>query len=565
MQLQEPIDPGVDELTLSIEFVQSRAPRVHNITIITMEANGGKVELLGPGQSLWDLIDGRCAATPDAVLAVDEAGRSMTFAAYHQHCLAVAAELTARGVRPGQVVSWQLPTWFESLVLTGALDLLQTVQNPLLPQLRAREVSFIVDQIRADWYIHPGEWRGYDYGALAERLIADVAPGLAVHEIGRPHLPAGPRASVPERSAVDDRDEHWYFYTSGTTGVPKGVRHGHASVAAATVAMAQRMRIQPDDLSILAFPFTHIGGINWLMAALMTGCSLLIIESFAAPDTMDVIARHPVTLAGVTTAFHLAYLAEQRARGASRPLLPHVRAYPGGAAPKPRALQQELVDVVGGIGIVSGFGLTEFPMAAMSSVDDPSEARARSEGRPSPGVEVVIVAPDGTRCAPGEDGEVCVRGPHCMLGYVDRALDSTVFDSEGFFHTGDLGHLDADGFLVITGRLKDVIVRKGENISAREVEELIFGHPDVADVAVVGLPDGERGELVCAVVTLVAGRELSADQLTEHLRALEVMPQKMPERIVFVDALPRNAAGKVVKAELRESLVQKPSAAGGVG
>ena len=358
------------------------------------------------------------------------------------------------------------------------------------------------------------------------------------------------------------RTDHWYFYTSGTTGVPKGVRHGHASVEAATSSMCRGMQIRADDLSVLAFPFTHIGGINWLMASLMTGCSLLIVESFAAPDTMDVIARHPVTLAGVTTAFHLAYLAEQRRRGSDRPLLPCVRAYPGGAAPKPRALQQDLVDTVGGVGIVSGFGLTEFPMITMNSLDDPAEARAVSEGRPSPGVELVVLASDGRRCRPGEDGEICARGPHRMLGYVDGSLDGSVFDDEGFFHTGDLGHLDPDGFLVVTGRLKDVIVRKGENISAREVEELIFGHPDVADVAVVGLPDGERGELVCAVVTVVAGRSITFDQIIDHLRTLEIMPQKMPERVVVVDELPRNDSGKVLKSDLREHLTRDGSASG---
>ena len=527
-----------------------------------MEAADVKPDEISPGRSLWDLVRRRVDATPDALLAVDELDRSLSFRAYHDRCRSLAADLAARGVRRGDVVSWQMPTWLESLVLTGALDLLQTVQNPILPQLRAREVGFIVAQVGAGWYIHPGTWRGYDYGALGARLTSEAAPALQSIEITRPYLPETIGDAEPSGDRPDVRTDHWYFYTSGTTGVPKGVRHGHASVEAATSSMCRGMQIRPDDLSVLAFPFTHIGGINWLMASLMTGCSLLIVESFAAPDTMDLIARHPVTLAGVTTAFHLAYLAEQRRRGPDRLLLPRVRAYPGGAAPKPRALQQDLVDTVGGVGIVSGFGLTEFPMITMNSIDDPAEARAISEGRPSPGVEIVVLASDGHRCGPDEDGEICARGPHRMLGYVDESLDDSVFDDDGFFHTGDLGHLDPDGFLIVTGRLKDVIVRKGENISAREVEELIFAHPDVADVAVVGLPDGERGELVCAVVTVVAGRSITFDQITEHLRDLEIMPQKMPERVVVVDELPRNDSGKVVKAELREHLASDGSASG---
>ncbi|MDW3215261.1 MAG: class I adenylate-forming enzyme family protein [Ilumatobacteraceae bacterium] len=523
-----------------------------------MEVAGVKVESTHPGRSLWDLVERRADMSPGALLATDELGRRLTFAAYRDRCRTLAVELAARGVRGGDVVSWQMPTWLESLVLTGALDFLRTIQNPLLPQLRAREVGFIVSEVAASWYIHPGTWRGYDYSALGSRLVDDVVPSLGTIEIGRPHLPERDGEVVaPVATGRDERTDHWYFYTSGTTGVPKGVRHGHESVAAATSSMCAGMQIVADDHSVVAFPFTHIGGINWLMASLMTGCSLLVVESFAAPETMDLIAGEPVTLAGVTTAFHLAYLAEQRERGPDRPLLPRVRAYPGGAAPKPRTLQQDLVETVGGVGIISGFGLTEFPMITMNSIDDPASSRAISEGRPSPGVEVAIVGADGRECGPGEDGEICARGPHRMSGYVDASLDEAVFDADGFFHTGDLGHLDPDGFLVVTGRLKDVIVRKGENISAREVEELIFSHPDVADVAVVGLPDGERGELVCAAVTVVAGRSVDFDRIVSHLRDLEVMSQKFPERVVVVDELPRNDSGKIVKSELRDRLVDR--------
>ncbi len=512
--------------------------------------------------SLWDQIERRAAATPDAVLATDELGRALTCGAYRDHCRALAVELLGEGVRPGDTVAWQMPTWLETIVLTGALDALRVVQAPILPQLREREVAFITDQVHAAWYVHPGAWNRFDYGELAARLQAEGGTRLATVTISRPHLPTmSDPIAADDLSIADNRTEHWYFYTSGTTGVPKGVRHGHDSVVAATMSMCRRMRVRADDCSVVAFPLTHIGGINWLMAALVSGCSLLVIESFAAPGTMDVIARHPVTFAGVTTAFHLAYLAEQRRRGTDHPLLPSVRAYPGGAAPKPRTLQQDLIDTIGGVGIVAGFGLTEFPMITMSSVDDPLEKLAATEGRPSPGVDVVIVGKDGHRCALVEDGEICARGPNVMLGYVDRSLDAAVFDADGYFHTGDLGHLDADGYLAVTGRLKDVIVRKGENISAREVEELVFGHPAVADVAVVGLPDDERGEIVCAVITPVEGASLTAGEIVTYLRGLAVMAQKLPERIVFVEDLPRNGAGKVVKSELRERILA--GAAGG--
>ena len=318
----------------------------------------------------------------------------------------------------------------------------------------------------------------------------------------------------------------WYFYTSGTTGQPKGVRHRTASVFAATEAMRRALDLTAGDRSVIAFPVSHIGGINWLMAALVTGCSLLVIESFAADGTMELISSSGVTLAGVTAAFHQAYLAAQRA-DPSRRLLPEVRAYPGGAAPKPPALHRALVAEVGGVGIVSGFGLTEFPMISMNSITESSDDLAETEGLPSLGVEVLIVDHDGRPCPPGVDGEICARGPHAMVGYVDPALD-VAFDDAGFFHTGDLGHRRSDGRVVVTGRLKDVIIRKGENVSARELEDLLHELDAVTEAAVVGIPDEERGEMVCAVVVPAPGAEVDLAGLVAALAARGVTRRQAP-------------------------------------
>ncbi len=500
------------------------------------------------GGSLWELVERAAQERPDAVMAVDELERNLTFRQFRACAISVDTWLRAEGVRPGDVVSWQLPTWIETVVLAAALDRLGAVQNPLLPPWRGREVGFIVAQSGSRWYLHPGTWRGRDYGELAASL-----DGVRTLRIDRGPLPDAAVSSSPPWSSLDGEGERWLFYTSGTTGVPKGVRHGHAAVAAATASMCQRLEIGDGDTSLIAFPFTHIGGINWLMASLLTGCSLLVLESFADPSTMELARRHGVTLAGVTTAFHLEYLRAQRRQPGVR-LLPAVRAYPGGAAPKPPSLHHELVREVGGVGIVSGFGLTEFPMITMGSVQDPSEKLAHTEGRASHGVEIAVVDAAGRRCPANVDGEIRARGPHRMLGYVDSSLDGEAFDADGWFRTGDLGHLDDDGYLVVTGRLKDVIIRKGENISAQEVEHLLHEHVAVADVAVVGLPDPERGERVCAVVVPAVAPGPTLDDLVAHLRARDLMPQKLPEQLVLLDELPRNGVGKVRKDVLRAQL-----------
>jgi acyl-CoA synthetase (AMP-forming)/AMP-acid ligase II len=344
----------------------------------------------------------------------------------------------------------------------------------------------------------------------------------------------------------------WVFYTSGTTADPKGARHTDRTIMASAYGMALAFELEARDRSALVFPFTHIGGIGWLFASLMAGCQAIVIEAFDPKTTIPVLQREGVTLAGAGTPFHMAYLAAQREQPGAR-LFPDVRAFPGGGAPKPPQLHYDVKRELGGVGIVSGYGLTECPILAMNTIRDPDEQLANTEGRPTPGVEVKVVQLDGTIAKPGEEGEIRVKGPMLFRGYLDSSLDADAFDEAGWFRTGDLGTQDADGFVAITGRLKDVIIRKGENISAKEIEDLLFTHAAIADVAVIGLPDSESGERACAVVVAkdtVAPPTLG--QLFEFCTEAGFMTQKIPEQLEIVDVLPRNPTGKVLKHELRE-------------
>jgi cyclohexanecarboxylate-CoA ligase len=211
--------------------------------------------------------------------------------------------------------------------------------------------------------------------------------------------------------------------------------------------------------------------------------------------------------------------------------------------------------------VLSGYGLTEAPILTMSAPDDPDEALAATEDRATDGVDLRVVGADGRVLGPGQEGELRARGPQVMRGYVDAALDAGAFDADGYLQTGDLGRLDSRGHVTITGRLKDVIIRKGENISAQAVEEELRRHPGVADVAVIGLPDPEAGE-TCAVITLPDGRPApTLEQLTAFLRDRGVPQRQWPERLEVVGALPRNATGKVIKAELRQHYGAPPTSA----
>lgn len=499
------------------------------------------------GATLWDLIDARVDATPDALMVTDEDLRTMTFAEFAIEAERTAAGLANYGVKEGAVVSWQLPTWIESMVLVAALSRLGAVQNPLLPIYREREVGFITSQADSELLIVPSTWSGFDFEEMA-RAIAANKPGMKVLVCDKA-LPQGDAQFLSPREVNEGEPIRWLFYTSGTTADPKGAQHTDASIAAVACGMGQRLALIEADRSALVFPFTHIGGITWLFAALQFGCSLVIMESFHPERTPEVLDREQVTVAGSGTPFHMAYLAYKRAHPTA---LSAVRCLPGGGAPKPPQLVRDIREAFDAP-VLSGYGLTEAPILTMASVDDSDDELAVSEGKPMPGVELKLVRLDGQVAARGEEGEIRAKAPQLMKGYLDASLDADAFDEEGFFRTGDLGRIDEAGNVIITGRLKDIIIRKGENVSAKEVEDLLFTHPAVADVAVIGLPDAERGEMVCAVVQLAEGVEgLELSDISEFLTGAGLMIQKVPERLEIVETIPRNPSGKILKQALKE-------------
>ncbi len=501
------------------------------------------------GSTIWQLVEARAAATPEALFAVDERDRTLTFAGYRDRALRVAAGLCVRGIAADSPVSWMLPTTLEALVLAGALARLGAVQNPILPIYRERETRFVTRQTQARLLCVPPPFRGFDYPALARTLAAERAD-LEVLVVGDSLPEADPRA-LPATKAFAVPPVRWIFYTSGTTADPKGARHTDASLIASFRGLVRVLELTPDDRHAFVFPLTHVGGVGWLIAGLIAGFAHIAVATFHPVATIPLLARHGVTQAGAGTVFHQAYLAAQREQP-ERPIFPRVRAFPGGGAPKPPQLHYDVKKELGGVGIVSGYGLTECPIIAMNSVRNSDEQLANTEGRVNPPeAEIRVLRPDGSAAAPGDEGELCMRGPQLCRGYLDARLDAAAFDAEGFFHTGDLGRIDAGGYVVITGRTKDVIIRKGENISAKEVEDLLYTHPKIADAAVIGLPDPRIGERCCAVVAC-KGDALEFTEMVAFLAGTGLARQKIPEQLEIVDEVPRNAAGKIQKQLLRE-------------
>jgi len=506
-------------------------------------------------RNIWQLIADRAQATPDAAMLVDQDGRRITFGEYAARCEQVAAGLHANhGIGEGTVVSWQLPTWIESVVLVGALRRLGAIQNPILPIYRDREVGFIVKQAKPALLVVPSSFGGFDFADMATRLTDGTGTEVLVSD---KDLPSGDPATLPaapdDDMEAEDSPVRWIFYTSGTTSDPKGARHGDIAIRTAARGMAAGLQLADDDRSALAFPFTHIGGITWMYAGLDIGFTNILDQAFDPATTIDVLRREDVTHAGAGTYFHQTYMKAQQDLPDGEMLFPHVRTFPGGGAPKPPQMHYTMKEQLGGVGIVSGYGLTEAPILTMGSVDDPDEALAHSEGKSVDGVTLRLVTLDGKDAGIDEEGEVRAKGPQITRGYLDPVLDREAFDDDGWFVTGDLGKLDADGNLRITGRIKDIIIRKGENIPAKEVEDLLFAHPKVADVAVIGLQDDTVGERACAVVVTAEGQDaLTFEEMKQHLVGQGLITRKLPEQLEIVDTLPRNPSGKILKFKLQE-------------
>jgi cyclohexanecarboxylate-CoA ligase len=511
-------------------------------------------EVLTGARTMWELVERRAEASPDHPMLIAADGQQLTFAEFLARTERVAAGLAAMGVEPGSVVSWQLPTRIDTVVLSLALSRLGAVQNPIIHLYRHREVGFALRQTGASHFFIPRTWRDIDFPAIAEEALAGAPtrPEIVVIGDGLPEgdpsiLPPAPAGTEPGAAPV-----RWIYYTSGSTADPKGVQHTDQTLIAGGWGLAHALQMTADDVGSIAFPFAHIAGPDYLVTMLTIGFPAVLVEAFSALDVLPIFRRHRTTMVGGSTAFYVAYLAEQR-KNPSQPILPSLRLMSGGGAAKPPEVHFEVRDEIGGRGVVHGYGMTEVPMIANGSPTDSDEQLANTDGRPVDGAEVRIVTLQGNVAQPGEEGEVTVRGPMVFHGYTDPDLTAEAFTSEGFFRTGDLGVLRADGHLSLTGRLKDVIVRKGENISAKEIEDLLYTHPKVAEVAVVGLPDPERGELVCAVVQLAEGVDgMDLAEVVQFCRQAGLMTQKIPERIEIRTEWPRAGTGKIVKKSLRQ-------------
>ncbi|PPJ33942.1 cyclohexanecarboxylate-CoA ligase [Nocardia nova] len=513
-------------------------------------------DVLAAGDTVWKLLERRVATSPGQLMFVDDRGVSWSFQEYRDSAEEVAAALYGRGIRAGMTVSWQLPTCLEAVIVTGALARLGVTQNPLLPVLREAELRPILVEVRPDLIIVARTWNRYNHAEPARDLAAEIGADVLVLELENAAglcLPQEDSAALPP---VPDADgPRWIYTSSGATARPKTIVHTDTSTMATAHPLIELLGVRSTDVFPIAFPMTHIGGMTWITATLRVGCSVVLHSTFDPVRTPLEMARHGATILGSATPFFHAYMAAQQAHG-PEPLFPRLRFAVGGGAPTPPGLHARFAELMGGQGIFNGYGLTECPSIGYPVPGDPDELVDASVFTPGSGVKVRIIDPEDRPLPPGRQGELVLNAPQLFVRYLDGDMDSKARYAGEFVRTGDLAVQYPDGRVKITGRIKDIIIRNGENISASEVEAIVAGSPKVADVAVVGLPDDVRGERVCAVVVAndPADPPVLAE-IIEQCRRAGLARFKHVEHLELVDALPRSPMGKLVKQEIVQMIL----------
>jgi len=512
-----------------------------------------------------NLIDHLQATANDAyeneITFFDGAVTTVTnLVALHQRARAVAGGMQARGIGPGDVVAVQMPNRFETAVAYQAVLLTGATLLPVVHIYGPREVDFVLRESGARMLVMADSWRSIDYTA---RVPALSRPGLEIVIVGAPATGTTDWASLSGPGYRAPQTPASYVavlsYTSGTTSAPKGAQHTAAGILAEVTSQAGMVGYAADTVQLASFPFGHVAGLLSILRPMLLGTPTVVLDGWDPAVAIDRISRYGVTSTSGTP-LHLATLLDALEAGAP---LTTMREYLVGAATVPAALIAR-ADALG-IRAFRCYGSTEHPTISSGTPHDALAKRQFTDGRPTPGTTIRVVGPDGLDVATGVDGEVICRGPETFIGYRDPSLDEDTWlidpAGERWLRTGDIGNLDADGYLTITDRAKDVIIRAGETISSREVEDVLLTCPGVADAAVIAVPDEYYGEKVGAVIVPTPGSSPTLESVRLHFASSGLAKQKTPEYVELRSELPRTPIGKVRKADLRDELRERLLAA----
>jgi cyclohexanecarboxylate-CoA ligase len=513
---------------------------------------------LWPGRVITDYLDRWVAQKPEACALVswrEEQGAllRLSYRDLAERAARAAHALAACGVGRGDVVAFQLPNCWQFAAAHLACVRLGAVSNPLMPIFRHRELAFMLRHGEARVLIAPARFRGFDHGALARRLGAELRLSrvLLADSAGEDSFEAALGAAGEDPCARGARlqpdDVMQLLYTSGTTGEPKGALHTSNTILSAVGEYAKRMGIGESDVIFMPSPLGHqLGFCYGLQMALMLGIPLVLTDIWNPERALELMRAHGATFTFGATPFlaDLAGLPEVERR---RP--PRLRMFASSGAPIPPPVVQAARARLG-VKVATCWGMTE---CASVTITPPDEYKVlESDGCALPNGEVRVLSADGAEAPRGTVGSLQVRGSSLFVGYLKRPELSRLREG-GWFDTGDLARMDEEGYIRICGRSKDVIIRGGENIPVVEIESALYRMAEVADAAIVAMPDPRLQERACAFVTLRPGSQLSLAAVRKHLAAEGFSKHFWPERLEVVEQMPRTATGKIQKFVLREA------------
>jgi acyl-CoA synthetase len=509
-------------------------------------------------RSLNQWIADSVARHVDKVAVQDASGYAMTYRELEDMASRLANFLGKQGVNAGDVVTMHLPNWWQTAVVTCATLKLGAVINPLPPTYGWKDLAFVMNKSGSKAVLVPGRFRSEDYTEHLARIQTELttSPTLVVLGTGNVALGvtfeealSGPRLAQEAQAAPDD--PCLLLFTSGSESKPKGVVHTHNTAIYGECSLSSTLQLGSQDVCFMASPVTHTSGfMHGILMTLMTGASVSLLDIFKGDTAVDqMIASRASWTMGATP--FLNDVVESMEQSGKR--LPDLRYFLCGGAPIPEVIVRRAQQV--GVRVLSIYGSTESPPHTVTWPGDPIEAAWQADGRALPGIEVCAVDETGRKLPPGEQGEQWSRGPHAFIGYLgEPELTERALDADGWYYSGDLATVGANGSVRIVGRIKDMIIRGGQNISAREVEDILMEHPACQSVAVVGIPDERLGELGCAVVVCQPGKTLAFEDMKQFLIERGVARFKLPEHLVLRDALPTTPSGKIQKFKLREEL-----------
>jgi len=515
-------------------------------------------------ESLETYLDRWATARPDKAAVVDGHGR-YSWAALARAVERVAHGLRAHGLEAGGVVSCQLPNWNEFVLVFLAASRLGAVVNPIPPTYRASELRFMLGLLESQTLIVPSTFRGFDYLPMTAQIRKEL-PRLERVFVARGEAPAGTdsfsaltdtaweakagRGSLP---GSDPDTVHEVVFTSGTTGEPKGVMHTPNTTLSTIYTLIERLAFTDRDVLLMASTLGHqTGYLYGYCLNLLLGATAVWMDIWNVADAARLIEAERVTFTMGATPFlrDLTYAETPRDLGS-------LRVFISAGAPIPRQLVKDARDRLK-CAVSAGWGMTENGLVTCNGLDDPEEKVFTTDGVPLSGMELRVVDDDGHEVARGGEGDLLVRGPAQFAGYFKRpefTADGHTID--GWFKTGDRATLDGDGYLSITGRTKDVIIRGGENIPVVEVENLLYTHPKIAGVAIVAMADPRLVERACAVVIPHDGQSLTLPEVTAFLEGHQLARHKFPERLEIVTEFPMTPSGKIQKYRLRQLVAER--------